>query len=79
MMNVAEEFKKIVAQYCDIAAEDMTDEMSLREDLGLSSLDFMTFLGEIEDTFDVELDLDRAVQVRTIGEALSMMDELVAA
>ena len=78
-MNRAEEFKNIVAQYSSVAAEDMTDEMSLREDLGLSSLDFMTFLGEIEDTFDVELDLDRAVQIRTVGEAISMMNALVSA
>ncbi|SEQ03960.1 acyl carrier protein [Lachnospiraceae bacterium NE2001] len=78
-MNRAEDFKELVAQYSSVPAAEMTDDMSLREDLGLSSLDFMTFLGEIEDTFDVELDLDRAVQVRTIGEALDMLEELVEA
>ena len=78
-MDRAEEFKNLVAQYSSVAAEDMTDDMSLRDDLGLSSLDFMTFLGEIEDTFDIELDLDRAVQITTIGEALEMMNELVEA
>jgi acyl carrier protein len=78
-MNIAEEFKNIVAQYCDVPASEMTNDMSLREDLGLSSLDFMTFLGELEDTFDIELDLDRAVQVTTIGDALGMMNELAEA
>ena len=78
-MDRALEFKNLVAQYSNVAAEDMTDEMSLRDDLGLSSLDFMTFLGEIEDLFDVELDLDRAVKVQTIGDALNMMNELVEA
>ena len=78
-MNIAEEFKRIIAQYCNVPAENMTDDMSLREDLGLSSLDFMTFLGELEDTFDIELDLDRAVEVTTIGDALGMMNELVEA
>ena len=28
----------------------------LREDLGFTSLDFMSFLGELEDTFDIELE-----------------------
>jgi len=78
-MDRAQEFKKIVAQYSSVAAEDMTDDMSLRDDLGLSSLDFMTFLGELEDTFDVELDLDKAVQIGTVGEALEMLKELMEA
>ena len=78
-MDRAEEFKNLVAQYSNVAAEDMTDDMSLRDDLGLSSLDFMTFLGEIEDTFDIELDLDEAVNITTIGEAIEMMNSLVEA
>ena len=76
-MDRAAEFKNLVAQYSSVAVEDMTDDMSLRDDLGLSSLDFMTFLGEIEDTFDVELDLDEAVKVNTISEALEMLNGLV--
>ena len=78
-MDRAEEFKNLVAQYSNVSAEDMTDDMSLRDDLGLSSLDFMTFLGEIEDTFDIELDLDEAVNITTIGEAIEMMNSLVEA
>ncbi len=78
-MNRAEEFKDLVAQYTKFSASEITDDMSLRDDLGLSSLDFMTFLGELEDTFDIEIDLDRAVQIGTIGEAIEMMNELVEA
>jgi acyl carrier protein len=78
-MDKVMEFKKLIAQYCDVAAEDMKDEMSFREDLGLSSLDFMSFLGEIEDNFDVELDLEEAVKIKTIGEALEMLDMLEVA
>ena len=43
-MDNALEFKKIVAQYTEIKAEDMTDDMRFREDLGFSSLDFMSLL-----------------------------------
>ena len=75
-MDKAVEFINIVAQYTEIAAEDMTDEMRFREDLGFSSLDFMSFLGELEDTFDVELEQEDALEVRTLGEALEMLDRL---
>ena len=32
------QFKKIVAQYCDIAPEEMNNDMRFREDLGFSSV-----------------------------------------
>ena len=70
------QFKTIVAQYCQVAPEEMTDEMRFREDLGFSSLDFMSFLGELEDTFDVELEEEDALKVFTIGEALKLLEEL---
>ena len=75
-MDNALKFKTSVAEYANVAVEDITDDMKLRDDLGLSSLDFMTFLGQVEDEFDIELDLDEAVKVQTIGEALEMVKEL---
>ena len=70
------QFKAIGAQYCEIKPEDMKNEMRFREDLGFSSLDFMSFLGELEDTFEVELEEEEVLQVRTIAEALEMMEKL---
>ncbi len=72
----AEEFKRIVAQYCEVAAEDMTDDMRFREDLQFSSLDFMSFLGELEDTYDIDFDQEMALDVHTLGEALELIDKL---
>lgn len=70
------QFKEIVAQYCEVKPEDMKNDMRFREDLGFSSLDFMSFLGELEDTFDVELEEEDVLQVLTIAEALEMMERL---
>ena len=50
-MNQEMEFKNIVAQYSKVKPEEMTGKMRFREDLGFTSLDFMSFLGELEDTF----------------------------
>lgn len=76
-MDKVMEFKEVVAQYCEVAPEDMTDDMRFREDLGFSSLDFMSFLGELEDTFEVELDESEALKVLTIKDALELLDEMV--
>ncbi|MDO4167947.1 MAG: acyl carrier protein [Eubacteriales bacterium] len=70
------QFKKIVAQYCEVKPEELTNDLRFREDLGYSSLSFMTFLGELEDTFDIELEEEDALQVLTIGEALELLERL---
>ena len=70
------QFKTIVAQYCKVKPEDMNNDMRFREDLGFSSLDFMSFLGELEDTFDVELEEEDALKVLTVGEALELLEIL---
>lgn len=74
-----EKFKEIVARYCTVKAEDITNDMSFRDDLGLSSLDLMTFLGDLEDEFDVEFELGEDEQklsnVRTVEDAMNMLKE----
>lgn len=70
------QFKTIVAQYCEVKPDEMDNDMRFREDLGFSSLDFMSFLGELEDTFDIELEEEDALKVLTIGEALELLERL---
>ncbi|MDE7052761.1 MAG: acyl carrier protein [Lachnospiraceae bacterium] len=70
------QFKTIVAQYCKVKPEDMANDMRFREDLGFSSLDFMSFLGELEDTFDIELEEEDALKVLTVGQALELLERL---
>ncbi|MBR5408026.1 MAG: acyl carrier protein [Lachnospiraceae bacterium] len=78
-MDKLTQFKEIIAQYCQVAVEDMKEDMRFREDLGFSSLDFMSFLGEIEDDFDVELDEEKLIDINTIGEAMNMINGLQGA
>ena len=68
----------LIAQYCDFTEEELKPELRFRDDLGFNSLNFMAFLGDIEDTFDVELDEQKAVTLTTIGEALSYLEEVLA-
>ena len=75
-MSQEMEFKNIVAQYSKVAQEEMTNEMRFREDLGFSSLDFMSFLGELEDTFDIELEENEVMKIVTLGEALQLLENL---
>ncbi|SDB30745.1 acyl carrier protein [Pseudobutyrivibrio sp. YE44] len=75
-MSIEKKFKELISQYCAAAPEDLKGDIRFREDLDFSSLDFMSFLGEVEDEFDVELVQEQVVQIRTVGEALSMIKDL---
>ena len=65
-----------MSQYCELPENDIKPEMRFREDLGFNSLNFMAFLGDIEDTFDVELDEQKAVTLTTVAQALDYLEEL---
>ena len=42
---------------------------------GISSLDFMSFLGELEDTFDIELEETEVTKITTLEEALKSLED----
>ena len=75
-MENKEQFLEIVSNYCDKSVGELTEDMRFREDLGFNSLSFMTFLGDLEDTFDIELDEDQALNITTIGEALEHLESM---
>jgi acyl carrier protein len=70
------QFKNVIAQYCKVKPEEINNDMKFREDLGFSSLDFMSFLGELEDVFDIELEEQEALKIFTVGEALELLDSM---
>ena len=75
-MSMEKQFKELVSQYCQVSPDNLKGDSRFSEDLDFSSLDFMSFLGELEDEFDIELQQDRIVNIRTIDEALSMIQDL---
>ena len=72
-MKNEKKFKEFLAQYCDVKPQDMKDDMRLMEDLGLSSFDLMSLLGDMEDNFDVELNTDNIGNITTIGQAMALI------
>ena len=74
-MKIEMKFREFLAQYCEVSPQDMKADMRFIEDLGLSSFDFMSLLGDMEDSFDVELDISNIGNVTTIGEALALIND----
>ena len=74
-----QKFKEIAERYCTLKADEITRDMKLRDDLGLSSLDLMTLLGDIEDEFDIEFEFgeddSKLAGIVTVEDAINLMKE----
>ncbi len=73
-----EKLVNIICNYVEVEPEDVHPESRFMEDLGFTSFDFMSMLGEIEDEFDVEVQQEEAANIRTVQEAVSYLEKLVS-
>ena len=73
-----EKLVNIICNYVEVGPEDVHPESRFMEDLGFTSFDFMSMLGEIEDEFDVEVQQGEAANIRTVQEAVSYLEKLVS-
>lgn len=73
-----EKLADIIVQYVEVNKEDIKPESRFMEDLGFTSFDFMSMLGEIEDEFDVEIVQEEAADIRTVQEAVDYLEKISA-
>ena len=66
----------IIVNYVEVKKEDIKPESRFMEDLGFTSFDFMSMLGEIEEEFDVEIEEEEAVDIRTVQEAADYLERI---
>lgn len=71
-----EELVEIIVNYVEVKKEDIKPESRFMEDLGFTSFDFMSMLGEVEDSLDVEIDQEKAANIRTVQEAADYLAEI---
>ena len=71
-----EKLVEIICNYVEVEPETVTPESRFMEDLGFTSFDFMSMLGEVEDEFDVESDQQEVTNVRTVVEAVAYLEKL---
>lgn len=71
-----EKLVEVIGNYVEVEASDIRVESRFMEDLGFTSFDFMSMLGELEDELDVEIDQQEASNIRTVGEAATYLEKL---
>ncbi len=73
-----EKLAEIICNYVEVEPENVKPESRFMEDLGFTSFDFMSMLGELEDEFDIEIDQQKAADIRTVQEAVDYLEQLQA-
>lgn len=71
-----EKLVEIICDYVEIDASEVTPESRFVEDLGFTSFDFMSMLGQLEDEFDVEIDQQQVADILTVQQAIDYLKKL---
>ena len=72
-----EQIIELITNYVEVSAEEINEDSRFIDDLGFNSYDFMSFLGEIEDEFDVEIPYMNFRRQKTIGEAIDFVTDII--
>ena len=71
-----EKLRDMICEYVEIDKNTVTENSRFVEDLGFTSYDFMSMIGELEDTFDIEVEEREVAEIRTVGEAMRYNESL---
>ena len=63
--------KEILSKYTEV--ESITEDLSLTNDLMLTSLDVVSMVGDFEDAFDIEIVDEEVMQLKTVGDILEYL------
>ncbi|MCX4267971.1 MAG: acyl carrier protein [Lachnospiraceae bacterium] len=73
-----EKLVELIGNYVEVEAAQITLDSRFMEDLGFTSFDFMSMLGELEEEFDIEIDQKEAANIQTVREAVEYLEKISA-
>jgi acyl carrier protein len=55
---------------------ELTPSTDLVEDLSLESIQVMDFIADVEDHFDILIEVDRLASIRTVAQLAALVEEM---
>ena len=74
---VFDKVKEIISRELNIDSSKVTPEAHLEKDLGADSLDAVEVIMALEDEFDIEISEDASQNIKTVGDIVKHIEELV--
>ena len=78
MASTLERVQKVTAELLKIEESKVTTESKFVEDLGAESTQSIELIASFEEEFDVEMDENDALGVKTVGDAVAFIDKVIA-
>ncbi|MEN8116256.1 MAG: acyl carrier protein [Bacteroidota bacterium] len=73
MEEVKHRTKKVVANVLKLDESEIADDANFIFDLGADSMQSMLLIAAFEEEFDIEMDVEKAQEVQTIGGAVEFI------
>ena len=74
-MSTFDKVKNITVEQLSVDPEEVKMEASCIDDLGADSLDIVELIMAFEEEFGVEIPDEKAEKIRTVADAVKMLDE----
>lgn len=77
-MSTLDRIKNVAAELLKIDASRVKEASRFVEDLGADSMQSIELVAAFEEEFDIEMDEDAALGVKTVGDAVGFIDQVLA-
>ncbi len=79
MSENADRVKRVVAETLHVDKERVTDNARFVEDLGAESVQSIELVAAFEEEFDIDMDEQAALQVKSVGDAVKFIEKQLSA
>ncbi|MCK4999698.1 MAG: acyl carrier protein [Anaerohalosphaera sp.] len=79
MSDVADRIRKVTVETLKVDPGRITDDSRFVEDLGAESIQSVELVAAFEEEFDIEMDEEAALGVKTFGTAVEFISAMLSA
>jgi acyl carrier protein len=76
MSDTLERVKKVTADVLKVDPSKIDENSRFAEDLGAESIQSVELVAMFEEEFDVDMDEDKALSVKNVGDAVEYIDSI---
>ena len=76
-MSIEERVKRVVAKQLKVDEREIMKESDFVRDLGAESMQSIELVAAFEEEFDIEMEEEAALQVKTVGKAVEFIEKAV--
>ncbi len=78
MSDTLERIKQVTSDLLKVNVNTISEESNFVDDLGAESVQSIELVAGFEEEFDIEMDEDAALGVKTVGDAVNFISKILA-